>query len=125
MYERLIMATLEEIFAYVDARRQVDQLRLSINDSFANIDFAVTPTSPVPPIMIEEAMNMSPPPQGELWLRNTRPFNAYGIPTTSIPCGFTQSGLRIGLQIAAPLGAEASLLSFAHAFEQAVPLGKQ
>ena len=33
-------------------------------------------------------------------LRNTRPFNVWGLPAISVPCGFTQSGLPIGLQIA-------------------------
>jgi aspartyl-tRNA(Asn)/glutamyl-tRNA(Gln) amidotransferase subunit A len=72
----------------------------------------------VPPITITEALNMSPDPAGELWLRNTRPFNAYGLPTISIPCGFTSAGLPIGLQLAGPHFSEASLLSFAHTFEQ-------
>jgi aspartyl-tRNA(Asn)/glutamyl-tRNA(Gln) amidotransferase subunit A len=125
MYERLIMAKPEEIIAYVEARPQLDELRRSINDSFSKIDFVVTPTSPVPPITIAEAMNLSPSPQGELWLRNTRPFNAYGIPTISIPCGFTQAGLPIGLQIATRLFGEASLLSFAHVFEQRTRSGIQ
>jgi aspartyl-tRNA(Asn)/glutamyl-tRNA(Gln) amidotransferase subunit A len=60
---------------------------------------------------------MSPDPAGELWLRNTRPFNAYGVPTISIPCGFTRAGLPIGLQLAGPHFSEARLLSFAHTFE--------
>jgi aspartyl-tRNA(Asn)/glutamyl-tRNA(Gln) amidotransferase subunit A len=62
-------------------------------------------------------MEMSPEPAGELWLRNTRPFNAYGFPTISIPCGFTRAGLPIGLQISGPNFGEATLLSFAHAVE--------
>ena len=62
---------------------------------------------------------MSPDPAGELWLRNTRPFNAYGLPTISLPCGFTEAGLPIGLQISAPSFSEAKLLSFAFAYEQA------
>jgi Asp-tRNA(Asn)/Glu-tRNA(Gln) amidotransferase A subunit family amidase len=61
---------------------------------------------------------MSPSPAGELWLRNTRPFNAYGWPTISIPCGYTRAGLPIGLQISAPLLSEASLLSFAGTLAQ-------
>jgi aspartyl-tRNA(Asn)/glutamyl-tRNA(Gln) amidotransferase subunit A len=60
-----------------------------------------------------------PGPAGELWLRNTRPFNVYGLPTISIPCGFTSHGLPIGLQIAGPHFDEGRVLAFAHAFEQA------
>ena len=49
---------------------------------------------------------------------NTRPFNGYGLPVISIPCGFSKSGLPIGLQIAAPLFAESAVLALAHAYQQ-------
>ena len=119
MQERLKQAQTIDSAAYANAREELDRLRRDIVNVFAEVDFLITPTVPVPPIMIEEALNMSPDPAGELWLRNTRPFNAYSMPTISIPCGFTRAGLPIGLQIAGPNFAEASLLSFAYAYEQA------
>ena len=119
--ERLKQAAAVDTVAYIQARQELERLRRSIGDVFERVDFIVTPTTPVPPITISEAMTMSPAPAGELWLRNTRPFNAYGFPTISIPCGFTRAGLPIGLQIAAPNFSEASLLSFAYAFEQSRP----
>jgi aspartyl-tRNA(Asn)/glutamyl-tRNA(Gln) amidotransferase subunit A len=118
--ERLKQAAAVDIVAYIEARQELDRLRRSIEDVFAAVDVLITPTTPVPPITITEALNMSPEPAGELWLRNTRPFNAYGLPTISIPCGFTRTGLPIGLQIAGPNFSEASLLSFAFAFEAAL-----
>ena len=118
MQERLKQATRIETAAYVDARQELNRVRRSIDEIFAEVDFVVTPTTPVPPITIEEALHMSPDPAGELWLRNTRPFNAYGVPTISVPCGFTRTGLPIGLQIAGPNFGEANLLSFAYAYEQ-------
>ncbi|HKV34783.1 MAG TPA: amidase [Pyrinomonadaceae bacterium] len=118
MRERLQLATGIDVVSYNEARHELDRLRRFSNDVFAQVDFLVTPTSPVPPITINEALEMSPSPAGELWLRNTRPFNAFGWPTISIPCGFTRAGLPIGLQIAGPNFNEANLLSFAHAFEQ-------
>lgn len=125
MQERLKQAAAIDTVAYVEARQELDRLRRRIDDVFAEVDFVVTPTTPVPPITIEEAINMSPDPAGELWLRNTRPFNAYGVPAISLPCGFTNSGLPIGLQIAGPNFGETSLLSFAYAHEQATPWHKQ
>ena len=104
--------------AYVEARQELDRVRRSVGKVFSEVDLLVTPTTPVPPITITEALNMSPDPAGELWLRNTRPFNAYGLPAISIPCGFTRTALPIGLQIAGPHFSEASLLSFAYALEQ-------
>ena len=116
--DRLKQAAKVDAVAYVEARWQLDRVRRAIDDVFSQVDFLITPTTPVPPITIEEALHMSPDPAGELWLRNTRPFNAYGVPTISIPCGFTRAGLPIGLQIAGPRFGEARLLSFAFAFEQ-------
>jgi Asp-tRNA(Asn)/Glu-tRNA(Gln) amidotransferase A subunit family amidase len=52
-------------------------------------------------------------------IRNTSPFDVYGWPTISVPCGFTQAGLPIGLQISGPLGGDAIVLRLAHAYEQA------
>ena len=108
--------------AYTKARQQLERVRHSVANVFSEVDFLVTPTTPVPPITISEALEMPiPQPPGELWLRNTRPFNVYGLPAISIPCGFTRAGLPIGLQISGPAFGEPSLLSFAHAFEQATP----
>ena len=119
MRERLAQAAEVDALSYVISRRELDQVRRTIDAVFATVDLLVTPTTPVPPITIEEALNMTiPPPPGELWLRNTRPFNAYGLPTISIPCGFTQAGLPIGLQIAGPRFGEGRVLAFAHNFEQ-------
>ena len=121
MRARLEQAAAVDTVAYVEARQELDRVRRFAGDVFSRVDLLVTPASRVPPITISEAMNMSPEPAGELWLWNTRPFNAYGFPTISISCGFTQAGLPIGLQISGPNFSEGSLLSFAHAFEQATP----
>jgi aspartyl-tRNA(Asn)/glutamyl-tRNA(Gln) amidotransferase subunit A len=71
---------------------------------------------------VEEAIS-SPavPPAGGVApsLRNTQPFDIYGLPTISIPCGFSRSGLPIGLQISGPHLGESRVLALAHAFEQA------
>jgi aspartyl-tRNA(Asn)/glutamyl-tRNA(Gln) amidotransferase subunit A len=117
MRERLQQATVIDVVAYIEARQELDRVRRSIHDVFAQVDLLITPTTPVPPITINEALEMSPSPAGERWLWNTRPFNAFGLPTISVPCGFTNTGLPIGLQITGPNFGEASLLSFAYAFE--------
>jgi aspartyl-tRNA(Asn)/glutamyl-tRNA(Gln) amidotransferase subunit A len=118
MRRRLEQAAAVDAVAYIEARQALDRLRRSIDDLFSKVDLLLTPTSPVPPVTIEEALNMSPEPAGELWLRNTRPFNAYGLPTISVPCGFTRARLPIGLQLSGPRFGESRLLSFAHSFEQ-------
>ena len=123
--ERLAQAAAADTSAYVTDRFALERVRRTINEVFAEVDLLITPTTPEPPITIEEASKMSPNPAGEVWLRNTRPFNAYGLPTISIPAGFTSAGLPIGLQIAGPRFGEGRVLAFAHAFEQATEWHKR
>ena len=125
MRERLAQAAASNTAAYVEDRFALERVRRTVNGVFAEVDLLITPTTPVPPITIEEASNMSPAPAGEVWLRNTRPFNAYGLPTISIPCGFTKAELPIGLQIAGPRFGERRVLAFAHAFEQSTDWHKR
>src|SRR5262245_58204239 len=90
--------------AYIQARRDLDRLRRDVRGAFADVDVLITPTTPLPPATIAESL---PPPaepgsRSRLWGRNARPFNAYGLPTISVPCGITKAGLPIGLQISGP-----------------------
>jgi aspartyl-tRNA(Asn)/glutamyl-tRNA(Gln) amidotransferase subunit A len=56
---------------------------------------------------------------------NTRAFNAYGLPTITIPCGFTKDGMPIGLQIAGAQWAEANVFALAHAYQEATEWHKK
>ena len=106
---------------YIQARRQVDQYRQSIRKMFqSGPDLLVTPTAPVPPLTISELLaDMDNLRTKEiLSLRNTRPFNILGLPSISVPCGFTRAGLPIGLQISGAPWAEGNVLRLAHAYEQ-------
>lgn len=106
---------------YIQARRQVDQYRQSIRKMFqSGPDLLVTPTVAVPPFTISELLaDMDNLRTKEiLSLRNTRPFNILGLPSISVPCGFTQSGLPIGIQISGAPWAEENVLRLAHAYEQ-------
>lgn len=102
--------------AYIQSRRELDWARRAIGAVFSNVDLLVTPTTPMPPPTIEEAVRLGI----EVELnRNTAPFNVYGLPTISIPCGFMSSGLPIGMQISGPRFGEGKVLALAHAYEQA------
>jgi aspartyl-tRNA(Asn)/glutamyl-tRNA(Gln) amidotransferase subunit A len=106
--------------AYVQARRQVDQYRRDVRKVFETVNLLVTPTTPVPPFTIAELLaDMDNLRTKEiLSLRNTRPFNILGLPSISVPCGFTKNGLPIGLQITGAPWAEGNVLRLAHAYEQ-------
>ncbi|HAA94609.1 MAG TPA: Asp-tRNA(Asn)/Glu-tRNA(Gln) amidotransferase subunit GatA [Dehalococcoidia bacterium] len=49
----------------------------------------------------------------------TRPYNINGFPAISVPCGFSQSNMPIGLQLAGRPFDELTVLRAAHAYEQA------
>jgi aspartyl-tRNA(Asn)/glutamyl-tRNA(Gln) amidotransferase subunit A len=106
---------------YIQRRRELEEARRKINNVFADVDVLVTPTTPMPaPTIAELRANPDALRPAELrLLRNTRPFNSWGLPAISLPCGFTQSGLPIGLQIAGPHWREDLVLRLAHAYEQA------
>jgi aspartyl-tRNA(Asn)/glutamyl-tRNA(Gln) amidotransferase subunit A len=107
---------------YIQRRRELDQERRRAHDFFADVELLVTPTMPIPAPAIAD-LKKDPDalrPAELALLRNTRPFNVWGLPAISVPCGFTKSGLPIGLQIAGPHWREELVLRLAHAYEQAV-----
>jgi aspartyl-tRNA(Asn)/glutamyl-tRNA(Gln) amidotransferase subunit A len=100
--------------AYIESRRELDEARRAIATLFSKVDLLVTPTTAVPPSTIEEALHLGIELDLKL-IRNTAPFNVYGLPTISIPCGFTSSGLPIGMQISGPHFGDGKVLALAHA----------
>ncbi len=85
-------------------------------------DVLVTPTMAVPPF---EAGRLSPDGyDAENWMEwspFTYPFNLTGQPAISVPCGFTEAGLPVGLQIVGQYYDEATVLRTARAYEAAHP----
>ena len=104
--------------AYIQARRDLDRLRRSVQRVFSTVDLLITPTTPVPAPTIAECRAGRPDDAPDL-LRNTTRFNIYGLPSVSVPCGFTTGGLPIGLQISGPNWSEAKVLALARAYERA------
>ena len=76
---------------YIQRRRELDEARRGIGQIFAEVDVLVTPTIPMPAPAIAD-LRADPealrPAELKL-LRNTRPFNVWGLPAISVPCGFT------------------------------------
>jgi len=92
------------------------------------VDVLVTPTAPIPAPRIADANvvvgGKTYPVRGPgsgIVSRNTSPSNGTGLPAISVPCGFTQSGLPIGLQLIGRAFDEALLLQIAHAYEAVSP----
>jgi aspartyl-tRNA(Asn)/glutamyl-tRNA(Gln) amidotransferase subunit A len=114
---------------YAQARHQVDVVRREIKRVFADVDLLVTPTQRTPAALIVPAQPVAGAPGagagGAGGLNNTAAFDTYGLPTISIPCGFTTSGLPIGLQISGGHFAETTVIALAHAYEQATEWHKR
>jgi aspartyl-tRNA(Asn)/glutamyl-tRNA(Gln) amidotransferase subunit A len=112
---------------YIRKLRELKEARRNIQHIFADVDVLVTPTTPMAAPSIAELMatpDALRPAELRL-LRNTRPFNVWGLPAISVPCGFTQGGLPIGLQIAGPHWREDVVLQLAYAYEQATAWHKR
>ena len=107
--------------SYIKARRQLDATRRSVGQIFQTVDVVVTPTSPLLPPTIAQFSRERGGSADFLVrnIQNTSPFNVYGWPTISLPCGFSRTGLPVGLQISGPPGREAVVLQLAFAYEQA------
>jgi aspartyl-tRNA(Asn)/glutamyl-tRNA(Gln) amidotransferase subunit A len=97
---------------YVQARLELDLLRRRIKKLFTMVDLLVLPTLPTLPVLIANANNPT-----AVSNRNTSPFDVLGLPAISIPCGFTTSGLPIGLQIVGAPFEESTVLTLAYAYE--------
>ena len=91
--------------------------------------FLVLPVSQVPPFPIEtewpreiEGVEMTTYID---WMKSCYYISAIGLPAVSVPCGFTEGGLPVGIQIVGRHQADLEVLQLAHAFEQATQTWRQ
>ena len=112
---------------YIQAQRELLQQRRQILQLFERVDVILTPTTPMlaPTFTDLQAASDQLRNKEMIMLRNTRPFNIYGLPSISLNCGFSKSGLPIGLQIIGAPGAEGSVLALAHAYQKQTDWHKQ
>ena len=89
------------------------------------IDALMVPTTPIAaPLIGEETIRVAQTdhPARALLLRLNRPANLAGIPAISIPCGFTSSGLPVGLQLIGTVTDEPLLLRIAQMAQAIMPV---
>jgi len=104
--------------AYYNRAQKVRQLlRRDFEQAFGKCDIILTPTSPSPAFKFGE--KTSDPLQMYLADIYTIAVNLAGVCGLSLPCGFTASGLPIGLQLIGPHFGEAAILQAAHSYETA------
>jgi len=98
------------------------QLHLALAES--DVDAIVFPSTAIEaPLLNQETIRIGAHeyPARALLLRHNRPANLAGVPAVSVPCGFTRSGLPIGLQFMASVSSEPVLLRIAKIFERTQP----
>lgn len=108
---------------YLKALKVRTLIRQDFTEAFKRCDVIVTPTSPTPPFRFGEKID--DPLQMYLEDIFTISANLAGVPGINVNCGFTKSGLPIGLQIIGKPFDEQTILKAAHAFEQATDWHKQ
>jgi aspartyl-tRNA(Asn)/glutamyl-tRNA(Gln) amidotransferase subunit A len=99
---------------YSLARRNQQLLRRKFEQFFVEYDLLLTACTPIAAPLLEGPDAVE---QAARLTRFTAPFNFTGLPAISLPCGFTDQGLPIGLQIVTRPWGEAALLRAAQAFE--------
>jgi aspartyl-tRNA(Asn)/glutamyl-tRNA(Gln) amidotransferase subunit A len=105
---------------YIQAQHGLLRQRRELFQLFEQVDLIITPATPHPAPSFSELESAPDQLRNRelVMLRNTRPFNMLGLPSVSICCGFSQSGLPIGVQIAGAPGADGVVLALAHAYQK-------
>ncbi|WP_159995605.1 amidase [Roseomonas sp. 18066] len=96
----------------------------AIHRSFADYDLLLTPavsTPAFPAHLLQPEDWPQHPWDWLMWAEFSYPFNFSGNPAASIPCGFSDGGLPVGLQIVGPRFDDLGVLQASYAFEQARP----
>lgn len=111
---RFRMGALISASDYVQAQRCRQLVKRGFAEAMAQVDLLVTPTTAYPAPRFENydtAFTLRGP-------SFTAPFNVTGLPAISIPCGFTEAGLPVGMQLVGKPFDEPTALRAAYAYEQ-------
>ena len=119
---RILIGTYALSAGYVDAYYKKAQqvrtlIRRDFDAAFQQVDVLLTPTAPS--TAFKTGAHADDPLSMYLADLLTIPVNLAGLPAISVPCGFSQSGLPIGVQLIGNVLEEARLLQVAHQYEQA------
>jgi aspartyl-tRNA(Asn)/glutamyl-tRNA(Gln) amidotransferase subunit A len=104
---------------YLKAQRARRRLVELLQVAFREVDFIVSPMTPAAaPKIVDEQFADGEDLRAGL-LRLAGPLNAAGFPALALPCGYTRSGLPVGMQLVGRPFDEAFLLQVGHAYEAA------
>ena len=109
-------------------REDCSKMISGFKEALSDVDGLLFPTTPLPACRIGEDVETEI--EGKkvstflTYIRNCVPINIVGYPAISVPAGYSQTGLPIGLEIVTRPWEEDKLLSMAYAFEQATKVRK-
>ena len=101
-----------------EAGAQFHATRLATVRACAPFDYVLSPVAPITAFAAELPAPTNDPLQPLEHIAFTVPFNMSEQPAASIHCGYSATGLPIGLQIAGQRFDDLGVLQIAHAFEQ-------
>ena len=101
---------------YLKAQQVRTLIRGDYDRAFGDVDLVVMPTTPTPAFRLGEKLD--DPLQMYLADVFTVSANLSGLPALSVPCGFTNSGLPVGLQLTGRMFDESTLLRVGDAYER-------
>jgi aspartyl-tRNA(Asn)/glutamyl-tRNA(Gln) amidotransferase subunit A len=140
LYQPTVRKSLERLaLAHVSAEDYVQQiwalrlLRRTIDDAFTDFDLVLMPTLKTePPVLndmikrnLQNVDGLLPAAAtagggaGRGGISGVGAYDSYGVPSISVPCGFTKDGLPVGLMICGPHFSESKVLALAAAYEKA------
>ena len=108
--------------SYLEAMRWRGPALAAHNAAVAGVDAMIMPVAPVAaPTIAESDVGNSPDAEAVIQrlTRFTRPINYLGLPSLSIPSGFTRDGLPVGMQLVGRSFDEAMILRIGAAFQRA------
>ncbi|MEC8215197.1 MAG: Asp-tRNA(Asn)/Glu-tRNA(Gln) amidotransferase subunit GatA [Cyanobacteriota bacterium] len=125
---RILIGTYALSAGYVDAYYKKAQqvrtlIRRDFDAAFQSVDVLLTPTAPS--TAFRTGAHADDPLSMYLADLLTIPVNLAGLPAISVPCGFSNAGLPIGVQLIGNVLEEARILQVAHQYEQAADIDAQ
>lgn len=119
MVARSASIRLEDHFRTLQARAAFNR---SVAEAFETFDLLVMPMVPIEPFAAEADgppdMDLERPVPWARWTPFSYPFNITGQPAASVPCGWSPSGLPVGLQVVGRRFADDQVLQFCAAWEK-------
>ena len=113
---------------YIKAQQARTRFNRAAAQLLEEVDLLAGPTEPVTaPPLLSTSVDAGGQTLGitAALTQYTRPYNITGFPAISVPCGFSEEGLPIGLQLAGRPFDDLTVLRAAHAYEQATEWSKR